>query len=199
MRLRLLSAFAAALFALVNVAHADVLASYTGGSGTNAGAFIGQSFTVMGKGSYNNIVFDFLNVNSQTAFATGTAYLLSTAYTGSPNALSTSTPGFLALAAASADAFSFAASLVLQTGSTYFLYTDKRSPTGSFTGGGAYSGGQDFLAVTAGGAYTAQGVSSDFIVTGTAITPEPASWGLLLTGGMASVACLRRRTFAIVL
>lgn len=191
MRLRWLAAIAV-LFVWAGNARADRLAGYTSGGGTNASAFFGQSFTATGQGSYSNIVFEFLNETTQSSFANGTAYLLTLAYSGSPNGLSASTPGELGLAVAANGAYSFAPGVILQAGRMYFLYTDKREPTASFTGGGFYSGGQDYLASSAGGSYDAGDVSSDFLVTGTTVTPEPATFQLL-AGGCLGIAALARR------
>jgi hypothetical protein len=59
-------------------------------------------------------------------------FLLDQEYTGTPNALSASTPGFIASAAASANEYVFAPSVQLQPNTTYYFLSPSNISTGSF-------------------------------------------------------------------
>ena len=165
-------------------------------SGTDLGSVSlahGQSFTVAPPGNYNQIVFNFFSDPALTTpAATGTAFLLSMQYLGSPGALSSATPGFLASTVAAGNLFTFDPSLTLTSGTQYFLYTNvvqslvRVTETPVYAGGDRYRslGGTDNFVLRA-------GEDTNFLVSGSLVAagvPEldPGSWLV----GAAAACCL---------
>jgi LPXTG-motif cell wall-anchored protein len=113
-------------------------------AGTAYGIFFpGESFTTPAGGPWHNITFNFFSdVPAATPSATGTAYLLTQAYTGTPAGLSSSVAGFVAASTGvSSGKFVFAPSVTLQPNTQYFVYVDSSMYiTGSVSAGssGAY-------------------------------------------------------------
>lgn len=161
----------------------------------SSAAGVGLPFTTGGTAgaSYNSIVFTFLNGgNGTTPSSTGTGFLLSQAYTGTPNNLSSATPGYLDSVAASGGRYSFS-SAVLQANTTYYLYQRGASQPYYVAGGGT-----TYTASSATSNYSAAGGGSPrYTVTGiaAAAAPEPGSIALLGLGGMGLAGTLftRRR------
>jgi hypothetical protein len=187
------------LFALPSrLAFATTIAEVNTGTSTNAGAeFAGQSFTVVGAGSYDDITFNFFTFGQSPApYAIGTGYLFSQAYTGTPAGLSSSDAGFLGSAAASGGMYDFNSSVVLQAGQQYFFYEDTLIPADTISGNVVYSGGSFYFTSSSSSDYNAT-TSANFLVTGQAFaaTPEPSAFALLSTGilGLASVSRRRLR------
>jgi hypothetical protein len=182
----------------VNVcAHGDTIAQVTGGSGVvNHDTFAGQSFLVLGGGNYTDITFNFYTP-ANDPYAIGKAYLFSSAYSGTPAALSSA--GFLASATASGDVYSFGSSVTLTAGNTYYLYEDTLIPEGTITGGPQTA---DLFYETFGATsdFGPDQSTSNFTVTGSPLvglipTPEPS--GLILLGtGLIALAELKRRYIA---
>ena len=102
------------------------------GGGTGTWNWAGRSFTVPGSGAFNNVRFNFYTFQ-RTVTAFGTLYLLDREYLGVPGDLVPSTPGYLGRAAAdnTAGSYTFAASVTLNAGTRYWVYTDTQ---GSFAG-----------------------------------------------------------------
>jgi hypothetical protein len=160
-------------------------------------ASFGQSVTTPSGGPWNLITFGFYNapVPLSSLGATGTLFLLDQSYSGTPSALNSLTPGFLASTSSiGSDGWQFAPTLTLQSSTEYFFYMN--STTGTpllpfmFTGV-ALSGGQGFRAATTGAAYA--GLTSDlpFRLQGTPV-PEPATATSLITGLFALAGvCIR--------
>ncbi|MBN9417922.1 hypothetical protein ABS71_06920 [bacterium SCN 62-11] len=184
------------LVSLYGLAGAVPIASNVA-SGTDLGStnFIhGQSFTVGPSGNYNQIVFNFFSDFELTMpEATGTAFLLSTQYLGTPSALSTATPGFLGSAVAAGNLFTFDPSLTLTSGVQYFLYTDSAQPSIQLTTTPSYAGGDRYRSFDGTSNFVLRpGEDTNFLVSGSLVTaagaPEldPGSWLV----GAAAACCL---------
>jgi hypothetical protein len=185
----LVSAF---LVLIVVPAKADLITEFTTGTSAAATIFGGQSVTTPSGGPWDDLSFNFFsNVPPTTPSATGELFLLSSAYTGTPSGLSTSTPGFIAESASiSGGVYFFAPSLTIQPGTQYFLYPNAAvSETVSPTGG--YSGGIGYFASGSTSDYGSVGGDANFKLSGTTV-PEPNSVILLVTG-IAMAGSLTRR------
>jgi hypothetical protein len=78
-------------------AHADTITEYTAADGATISARFGQSLMTPSGGPWHDLTFNFFtDVPPTTPTAAGTAFLLTQEYLGTPAALSSSTPGFLA-------------------------------------------------------------------------------------------------------
>jgi hypothetical protein len=170
-----------------------------GASGTKT-EFFGQSFTTPSGGIFSNITFSFFSdVPPVTLSATGTAFLLTQAYTGAPSGLSLATAGLVAESTGiSGQAFTFDPSVTLASNTKYYLYENALMTA---SGGNAFPGGEAYFSLDADTAFkTAQTLdltglqSANFVLSGNASVPEPAPVALLI-GGLAAIAFrLRRRS-----
>ena len=107
-------AFAALAAALP--ARATTLADYTAGT-TDSGGDFGLAFTTPSGGPWDEITFNFFAVDGTTLVAAGTAYLFTSAYTGSPTGLS-SASYLAASTGVSSNVYDFSATFTLQPGTT---------------------------------------------------------------------------------
>jgi hypothetical protein len=196
--MRLRSLIAPFLMFAATLAHGDTLATVTGGqTPIDISLYIGQSFSVLGSGSYTNIVFNFFTPAGDS-YALGTGYLFSNAYAGTPTGLS-SAVGYLGSAISSNNTYSFAPSVTLTAGNTYYFYEDSLVPQGSIAGGPASS--DLYYAAYGPKELFGPGVSgtSNYLVTGSLLTesespvPEPSSLALLSSGTLAVLVGLRKR------
>ncbi len=172
------------------------LASYTGGTTLNGSVVPGQSFTVTGAGSFTNISFNFFsNTPATTPFALGTAFLLSSYYSGTAAALSSGTAGYLGQATASGGFYNFGSGVTLNAGTQYYLYTNTVFNAGSITAfnGNGYAGG--ILIVANGTNFNFDSDTGDFNfrVTGNAVgAPEGGSTAWMLALGVVGLWIGRR-------
>jgi len=190
-------AVASLLIASAPEASADIVASFTSGTdlSTEAG-FVGQSFTTTNLVPETNITFNFYsNVPPSTPEAVGTGFLLSQEYLGTPTALSSSTPGFLAQAAASGGEYSFGSAATLLPSTQYFLYENVLIPSGTTSGGSfSYSGGQSYYTPSSSSDFGGGGASANFLVQGSAV-PEPSSVVLgVIAACLGLLYLLKRRS-----
>lgn len=187
----------ASLAFVTTSASAATLAEFTGGTVTTSpGNYSpGQSFTVTGSGSFTNISFNFFsNVPATTPFASGTGFLLSSSYGGTPAALSNATAGYLGQATASGGFYNFGSSVTLSAGTQYFFYTGQTFSS-AITGAGfnAYAGGSYLLSQQLGNFADTVNTDSNFRVTGDAVgAPDGGSTALLLALGVAGLWLGRR-------
>jgi hypothetical protein len=153
----------------------------SGTAGIYEPVYFGESFTTPSGGPWNNITFNFYSTPAggpatpaSTPLAAGTAFLLTAEYLGTPAALSSSTPGYLAQSTSiSGGLYIFPSSLVLSPGTKYWIYENApMTASGGGTGGGS-----------AGAGYFAQTATSNF---------DPGDGGQVvnynLSGGSMSVA-----------
>src|SRR5262249_2120377 len=103
-------------------ASAATIATHTDGNARFRG-FPGQSFTTPAGGPWNHITFNFL-ANDRTAQAAGTLYIFTSAFNGSPNDLSTSTPLAKSTGVTNGVYMFDPATVTLQPNITYYTYSD---------------------------------------------------------------------------
>ncbi len=171
-------------------AKAALIVDNTGGSSVTAfGGIFGHSFTTPTGGPWENIRFNFVN-GSNGAVAAGGLYALTQSYAGAPNALSTSTAGFVGYTnVISGGQWQFSG-LTLNPGTQYFFYMDNfTTETLKFSLSNPYAGGLGFNAVgpTTNYLVVAPGFDLNFSVQGdVAAVPEPSSVALLscVAGGI---------------
>lgn len=168
----------------------------TGGSGF----VLGQSVTTPAGGPWNNITFNWVH-ETGAPYAVGGLYLLTQAYAGTPLALSSSTPGYVANTSVIIDGvWRFSVGVTLNPSTQYFLYMDS-----GFTGqqvlhsvANTYSGGyasqadtvsEDFRGMT--------NIDLVFALNGDQLglaAPEPGSAAMsLLAASGFLLARIRRR------
>ena len=179
-------------------AHADTLASFTAGTGTNANGYFGQPFTLSGSGSFNAITFNFLTPTTALPYAIGTGYLFTQPFLGPPAALGFGNNLPFASTTAANGQYAFDPALSLSGGKMYYFYENSLISNGSIAGAAyiptapsatfAYANGNFTL-------FTSLSGSNNFQVQGNAIavTPEPSGLILLATGILGTATILRRR------
>ena len=172
-----------------------IISNTLGSTPTSSAGQIGQSFTTPGTASgWDNITFNFYS-NATTAAASGTAFILTQAYAGTPNNLSSATTGFVGSSTGIvAGVYQFAPSVTLLANKTYFVYENTSFASGALIGGASGSG--LYLANNGTTPFAVSTGSANFNVSGTA-TPEPATFSLVGLVAMAGFAArLRRRKSA---
>jgi hypothetical protein len=181
----------AALVALP--ASADIISgNFYGVSGNSNGQTPGQLVLTPDGGPWDDLVFNFFDT-SGNPYALGDLYLLTSPYTGTPQALSTSASGFLAVSTAASDQWVFDTAVSLDADTDYYFYMSENPPVGTvadISGSGAFGSGGgtgSFISRPFAMQYTLDGTVED------SSTPEPAAIILLLSGlVMISVAKRRR-------
>ena len=204
--------------------HAVTVAEFTDGS-YDSGAIplnylnIGRSFTTDSASNYDNLSFSFLNGTGASALTQGrTLYLLSQAYSGTSEALSSLTSGFIASASSTdtGTSWTFNSGISVTASTEYWVYTQRGTNTGNqyFSVGleeyGANvnpRGGYSYF-VTATAASTTPNTVSSFYEDSDVIfkyrltstppvvtaVPEPSEWAMMLAGlGVLGVAVQRRK------
>jgi hypothetical protein len=176
---------------------AATLAQNLGGSQSSVLEFFwGQSFTVGGSGSYDDVALNLYD-SAGAPYALGTGFLLTSAYAGTPSALSSATAGYVGSTDASGNFYTFSPSLTLAAGTTYYFY--ENAALGSITGDNTYGSNAFYDSSAANSGYLSGAPSSiNFTVTGDQIaaTPEPSSLLLLGTGALSLCGVIRRKLAA---
>ena len=142
------------LAACASLAPAQTIIQVTSGIGHQT-AYFGQKFTTPSGGPWSNITFNFYATSAigstpaSTPIAAGTAFLLTQEYLGTPAALSSSTPGFLAQSTGIyGGIYVFPSGIALNPGTNYWLYVNALI---SISGGSPAGGpvGATYVASTA--------------------------------------------------
>ena len=119
---------------------------------------------------------------------------MSQAYSGTPQALSLSTPNLLGVGAASAGVYTFSTSLTLSPSTQYFFYSDS-VPGGQgaveMGAGSGYAGGVRYGAANGNGNFTSRPGDVSFRVQGVAV-PEPGATSVVAALGLAALFVTRR-------
>ena len=151
--------------ALVTIAESSTIEQEGAGLTGTSNNYLGQSVTLRGAGSYNNLRFNWDGATSTSPtgpftrgpLAVGDLFILTQEYLGLPGNLGASTAGFLAKAErVDQGQYAFAASVTLKGGTKYWFYTyyapgsvDFR-PIHGFSED-TYSGGNMYIAPELGG------------------------------------------------
>ena len=184
-----------------------IIVVFNSGTATATGPFyIGESFTTPAGGPWNSISFAFYGTPASggnpasNPIGTGTAFLLTQEYLGTPAALSSSTPGFLAQSISNAGGvYTFPAAIKLNANTKYWVYENALI---TITGNGAAGIPSQFLyfAATATTDFSSGGGSevTNFLVGGDppipTTTPIPPSILLTALGvGISGLIEARRR------
>lgn len=188
----LVAAFSAATVGTCSAQNfVDLAHAFDGGTGLKTDSYVGQSFTA--GANANNITFNFYN-GSDGPNAAGLGYLFSSAYTGTPDGLSTSDAGFLGLGKADFGKYYFDPSLTLQEGVKYFFYSNFNFAAGEIYGGYGAANGNLFYTTPADGVFmSGDGLYLNYQVDGLTVTPEPSAFLLLGSGLLGGVGMLRRK------
>lgn len=194
--------FGALFLGVVVSGKAVVVASYTAGGGPFSGDAYGQSVTTPVGGPWDSIEFNFLGTTPSNEtisdFALGGLYVLSQAYTGAPDALSSSTAGYLGFTSTINDGTWDFSGVTLQPSTQYFFYMNSLVPLGNaveLDTSSSYTGGSVYYSGSVSSSYAnVSSASAEFDLTGTQVSgaPEPGT-ALLMAGAAALVAIFRRR------
>jgi hypothetical protein len=157
----------------------------------SASTFWGQSIITRDVGGWpwNKITINFYD-QAGNATAGGTLFILTSAYLGSPNALSNATPGFLAASTSIvSNQWVFSPGVTLAASTQYFLYSSANfGISGTFPASSIE--GEAYAATSAGSNFQVTPGDLNFLVSGT-LTPEPGT-AAQLVGGLVGLAAVRR-------
>jgi hypothetical protein len=167
--------------ALAVTAQAGPIVQYVDGPFSYASFFTaGESFTTPGGGPWNSLSFNLYSNSgpATTPVGTGTAFLLSMEYAGTPAALNNATPGFIDSSISNAGGiFTFNSGVTLQPNTQYWIFLNSSGFrfTGSTTAG---TSGQSLYIANGGAFVLASGQVANFTLSGTQTVPEPSTWWL---------------------
>ena len=194
-----LAAAACSILAVTSAGADVIVQNATASTTTGTAYYVGESFQTPADFLYYNLTFNFYSdVPATTPTAAGTAFLLSQPYTGTPAALSVTTPGFLTESTGSTGGiYTFNPNFVLLTGAEYYLYTNAAL---TVSGGDVFPNATTYLSGRAAGDFAAIATNADFSVNGTRVglplVPEPSSQtALYVLSGVVGLGfvVLRRR------
>ena len=171
---------------------ADIISTnFSGVSGNSNGQTPGERVLTPDAGPWDDLVFNFFDTNGNP-YALGDMYLLTSAYTGTPQALSTSTSGFLAVSTAASGQWVFDPAVSIDADSNYYFYMSDNPPTGTVAD---ISGSSAFGSAGGTGNFVSHPFAMQYTLDGTvqdSSAPEPAAITLLLSG-LAMISVVKRR------
>jgi hypothetical protein len=171
---------------------ADIISTnFSGVSGNSNGQTPGELVITPDGGPWDDLAFNFYDT-SGNPYALGDLYLLTSAYTGTPQALSTSTSGFLAVATAASDQWVFDPAVSIDADTHYYFYMSENPPTGTVAD---IAGSSAFGSAGGTGNFVSRPFAMQYTLDGTvqgSSAPEPAAVTLLL-GGVAMISVVKRR------
>lgn len=158
----------------------------------------GQSITTPAGGPWSNIQFSWIRSSDGSRLAEGSLFLLSSAYSGTPASLSSSTTGFLGVATVSGGgvgtSYTFDPSVTLQPNTQYFFYSNNR-PGGvgavDIDGGGTYTGGSRYGSANGTGGFVTRPGDVSFVLEGVSPVPEPRETATVALGLAAVILGVR--------
>lgn len=189
--------FTLPLMALILIAcsqhlFAVTISQFVGGPSFGlANSYYGHAATTMAAGGpWDNVTFNFFsNVPATTPVAYGDLFLLNQEYLGTPAALNSSTPGFIAQSQGIVDGkWAFPAGIQLQGNTRYFFYTNSGASV-PVTGDDVLISDKMYYAPNANAPFYNGGTAMNFRVEGTPV-PEPSAVFLL---GFVALALVKRR------
>jgi len=158
-------------------AMADVIISSdtSGISGSTSYYPQGDIITTPAGGPWDDLTFNFYFYNgSLNPSASGDLYIFTTPVTENVGSISSSDPGFLAMASASGNLWTFATGVELDPDTTYYFYNTTASSD-------EYGSGDAGVYAPLGGSFEPAGLTVDYSLAGdVAAVPEPGSFSLLL-------------------
>ncbi|MBV8476617.1 MAG: hypothetical protein JO249_02560 [Acidobacteria bacterium] len=189
--------------ALSRPAAADIISQFTGGTVHRQNLYPGQSVTTPSGPGWDDLTFNwFVNSGgSPTPAAFGTLFLLSQPYTGTPENLSPSTPGYVDQGSpdSSNSKYIFDVTASIQPNTTYYVYANSFNV---IYGAQGVSGATFYTTDSATVGYTAlANVSANYRLSGDpvgpgALSPEPSS-AFLEIGGIALLGLVGGRRVRI--
>jgi len=174
---------------------ADTITQHVGGNVvSDTGYWWGVTFQTPTGGPWDKLTFNFYGETTITPDAAGTLYLLSQPFTGVPNALSSTAPGFIASTSTIVGGeWVFNSSLTVQPGTQYYLFADQQMV---IEGGGTdVATTRNYFTTDPNTTYLVSSPGSgqpDFLFAGT-VVPEPSLLRLTALGLASGLVRLRRR------
>jgi hypothetical protein len=194
----------AVVLAGVGQAKAEVIASFTASAGQGPSGFYAQVLTTPNGGAWDHLTFNYFSDSpATTPAAAGHVFLLTQSYTGTPAALSSGTPGFVAESMfASGGVWTFAPDVPINSNTEYFFYADS-SLVPSVAASVVPGTGGIFLSMSSGSDFSFDFNTLAFLLQGdplastpvTSTIPEPSTLSLL-AAGLGLAAWWRRRRAA---
>ena len=177
-------------FAALAQIHADTIVENTAGLSINT-FFPGNSLTTSLGGAWDTITFNwFSDAPGNTPTAFGTLFLLSQEYSGTPQDLSSATPGFLAESqSTSGGLYTFDPSMTLAQNTRYFFYTDA---SGQLSGNNDVNGENLYYTFSADTPFSADFRDANYRLTGQ-VVPESTPTAIYLVLGLAALYCYTKR------
>jgi hypothetical protein len=178
-------------------ARADLIAEFHPPTNLSDALVPGQSVTTPAGGPWNALTFAWIAGDGVTRVPAGDLFLLTGEYLGTPDALSSATPGFLGEASPSGDIYAFAPGVTVLPNTQYFFYSTAR-PVGGIGYSLGYPGGNLFDANFPSTNFESGApFNHSFILEGSLGTPVPEPSGIVVLLLALAVVVGRRLGYAL--